>query len=393
MTDVKETQEELQVTTEPTQDVQADEKSPDDDVSVAAKKEALTKNLQRIFGALLDNARTPLRPYKDVKNDFKSVMESYYGAVKDISGATFNRVQEAWIKDVSDVMSDIPELIHSQNLLTVLTNHTPLTIAKRIEQSYWLVALGERKDGAHFVPPFAREIPEAFVTPITKENFDVLFSKMKHILTCVTREEICKNEFIADFYLPLYYHFIYPVFVTYVKVLEVGVLEYNTFFEHPPIVLPLFNEHYAEYVKGRDEMTASELESILLEEQGAEEIVEEPADEPTTLAGQEKPMETRHVQYLRLEKNEQEEVTLQRLECDDKWVDFEVDEQDAVKQACLESVIRELIEYSPEEGVVYRVITINITLEEAINTVHECQAFIETDGREEAVQVFFFRLN
>lgn len=392
MTDVKETQEELQVTAEPTQDVRADEKSPDD-ISVEAKKEALTKNLQRIFGALLDNARTPLRPYKDVRNDFKSVMESYYGAVKDISGATFNRVQEAWIKDVSDVISDIPELIHSQNLVTVLTNHTPLTIAKRIEQSYWLVALGERKDGAHFVPPFVRDIPEAFVTPITKENFDVLFSKMKHILTCVNREEICKNEFIADFYLPLYYHFIYPVFVTYVKVLEVGVLEYNAFFEHPPIILPLFNEHYAEYVKGRDEMTASELESILLEEQGAEEIVEEPADEPTTLAGQERPMETEYVQYLRLEKNEQEDVTLQRLECDDKWVDFEIDEQDEVKHACLESVIRELIEYNPEEGVVYKVTTINITLEEAINTVQEVQAFIETEGREEGLQVFFFRLN
>lgn len=384
MTDVKETQEELQVTTEPTQDVRADEKSPDD-ISVEAKKEALTKNLQRIFGALLDNARTPLRPYKDVKNDFKSVMESYYGAVKDISGATFSRVQEAWIKDVSDVISDIPELIHSQNLLTVLTNHTPLTIAKRIEQSYWLVALGERKDGAHFVPPFVRDIPEAFVTSITKENFDVLFSKMKHILTCVTREEICKNEFIADFYLPLYYHFIYPVFVTYVKVLEVGVLEYNTFFEHPPIVLPLFNEQYAEYVKGRDEMTASELESILLEE--------EAAAEPTTPAEEERPMETEYVQYLRLEKNEQEDVTLQRLECDDKWVDFEIDEQDEIKHACLESVIRELIEYNPEEGVVYKVTTINITLEEAINTVHECQAFIETEGREEGLQVFFFRLN
>lgn len=384
MTDVKETQEELQVTTEPTQDVQVTEKSPDD-ISVEAKKEALTKNLQRIFGALLDNARTPLRPYKDVKNDFKSVMESYYGAVKDISGATFSRVQEAWIKDVSDVISDIPELIHSDNLVTVLTNHNPLTIAKRIEQSYWLVALGERKDGAHFVPPFVREIPEAFVTPITKENFDVLFSKMKHILTCVNREEICKNEFIADFYLPLYYHFIYPVFVTYVKVLEVGVLEYNAFFEHPPIVLPLFNEQYAEYVKGRDEMTASELESILLEE--------EAAAEPTTPAEEERPMETEYVQYLRLEKNEQEDVTLQRLECDDKWVDFEIDEQDEIKHACLESVIRELIEYNPEEGVVYKVTTINITLEEAINTVQEVQAFIETDGREEALQVFFFRLN
>lgn len=384
MTDVKETQEELQVTTESTQDVQVTEKSPDD-ISVEAKKEALTKNLQRIFGALLDNARTPLRPYKDVKNDFKSVMESYYGAVKDISGATFSRVQEAWIKDVSDVISDIPELIHSQNLLTVLTNHTPLTIAKRIEQSYWLVALGERKDGAHFVPPFVREIPEAFVTPITKENFDVLFSKMKHILTCVNREEICKNEFIADFYLPLYYHFIYPVFVTYVKVLEVGVLEYNAFFEHPPIVLPLFNEQYAEYMKGRDEMTASELESILLEE--------EAAAEPTTPSEEERPMETEYVQYLRLEKNEQEDVTLQRLECDDKWVDFEIDEQDEIKHACLESVIRELNEYNPEEGVVYKVTTINITLEEAINTVHECQAFIETEGREEGLQVFFFRLN
>lgn len=384
MTDVKETQEELQVTTEPTQDVQTPEKSIDD-VSDEVKKKTLTNNLQRIFGALLDNARTPLRPYKDVKNDFKSVMESYYGAVKDISGATFTRMQEAWIKDVSDVISDIPELIHSQNLVTVLTNHNPLTIAKRIEQSYWLVALGERKDGAHFVPPFVREIPEAFVTPITKENFDVLFSKMKHILTCVNREEICKNEFIADFYLPLYYHFIYPVFVTYVKVLEVGVLEYNAFFEHPPIVLPLFNEQYAEYVKGRDEMTASELESILLEE--------EAAAEPTTPAEEERPMETEYVQYLRLEKNEQEDVTLQRLECDDKWVDFEIDEQDEIKHACLESVIRELIEYNPEEGVVYKVTTINITLEEAINTVHECQAFIETEGREEGLQVFFFRLN
>ena len=392
MTDVKETQEELQPTTEPTQDVQTAEKSPDD-VSIDVKKEALTKNLQRIFGALLDNARTPLRPYKDVKNDFKSVMESYYGAVKDISGTTFTRMQEAWIKDVSDISSDIPDLIHSQNLLTVLTSHTPLTIAKRIEQSYWLVALGERKDGAHFVPPFIRDIPEAFVTPVTKENCEILLNKMKNILICVNREEIGKNEFIADFYLPLYYHFIYPVFVTFSNAVGFEEFVYNAFFEHPPIILPLFNEQYTEYVKGRDEMTASALESILLEEQGAEELTEEPADEPTTLAGQEKPMETRHVQYLRLEKNEQEEVTLQRLDCDDKWVDFEVDEQDAVKQACLESVIRELIEYSPEEGVVYRVITINITLEEAINTVQEVQAFIETDGREEGLQVFFFRLN
>lgn len=388
MTDVKETQEELQVTAEPTQDVQTPEKSIDD-VSDEVKKKTLTNNLQRIFAALLDNARTPLRPYKDVKNDFKSVMESYYGAVKDINGATFTRMQEAWIKDVSDVISDIPELIHSDNLVTVLTKHNPSNIAKRIEQSYWLVALGERKDGAHFVPPFIRDIPEAFVTPVTKENCEILLNKMKNILICVNREEIGKNEFIADFYLPLYYHFIYPVFVTFSNAVGFEEFVYNAFFEHPPIILPLFNEQYAEYMKGRDEMTASELESILLEEQG----VEEPADKPTTLAGQERPMETEYVQYLRLEKNEQEEVTLQRLECDDKWVDFEIDEQDEVKHACLESVIRELIEYNPEEGVVYKVTTINITLEEAINAVQEVQAFIETDGREEGLQVFFFRLN
>lgn len=387
MTDVKENEKEVTAETQ-TVDVpagttveNATESQPTKEVD---PRETLAQNMLKVVGAISQVSQFPHRPYRELRDELRNVLKSYDESASAVYGHPTKEIQQAWIDDLFDVIAEIPELIHSLNLATFLREVRRPNIQRLLDQTTWMQALRARKGGVQYMPIQVEFEDDSIVVGGSDVRLRKLIEKFQLLHNIQQLEEIAGSEHYSEFYLPLYVNLVYPVFAELIS--DEKQLPMTHFFNTPALVLPLRSEHYAEYTRGdeADKESESALAKLLRERQGKEEAVETETEE------------VKEPQYVtdvfRLEKDENEMTQLMVLSDESEWEQVEVDEKDEVKQACLASVIAELIECDPEAAT-YTVITKEISLIEAIQKVQTVEAKIMSANKEDAVEITFFNYN
>lgn len=337
------------------------------DEAILQQRVELNDAMHRILDIVCETSAAPNKPYKVLKQHIKDLMEQYRISFESLSGVEITDTQRAWMTDVNDIISDVPELVLSISLASCFTGPSPTSVIERIRRSLFVVAIPQRKDPLWFYPADADVLPEGYVRKGAEHRINALVEKMVTVMEYAETESFQTNEDIKRLYLPLYYMLVYPVFAMLANKEE--VLSLSRYEEEPLLPLPFLNLRYLEYVEGKVEIAESALSQL---QKANEKLIAE---------------------EFKVEYGEDGTRTLLRKE-GEVWESIVADPEDIVYQSCIQSVIHELVEYDARKEAIYTVKTKEIPFSEAIVAVKEIVANIESDDetKEEGITITFFRL-